>query len=84
MKITENTILSDILNEYPALEPKLLALDPRFADAAAECGLRSFQMMAGALEGKELNCDLLAHQGPFGVGYGVASFVEIGESHALA
>lgn len=30
MKITENTILSDILNEYPALEPKLLAADPRF------------------------------------------------------
>lgn len=30
MTITENTILIDILKEYPALEPKLLALDPRF------------------------------------------------------
>ena len=30
MKITENTVLSEILKEYPALEPKLLALDPRF------------------------------------------------------
>lgn len=63
---------------------RLASIDQRFADAAAECGLRSFQMMAGALEGKELVSELLAHQGTFGVGYGVASFVEIGEAHALA
>lgn len=50
-----------------------------FCEAAAECGLRSFQIMAGALDG--LNCDvqLLSNEGPFGVGYGVATCFPVGE-----
>ncbi len=30
MEINENTKLIDILNAYPALEPKLIAMDSRF------------------------------------------------------
>ncbi|NLX77051.1 MAG: AmmeMemoRadiSam system protein A [Clostridiaceae bacterium] len=48
--------------------------DPSFCESAAECGLRSFIIMAGALDGKELKSELLSYEGPFGVGYAVASF----------
>ena len=52
----------------------LFEFDPAFADAAAECGLRSFQIMAGAIEGLGFASELLSLEGPFGVGYGVAAF----------
>jgi AmmeMemoRadiSam system protein A len=51
-----------------------LNFDPSFCDTAAECGLRSFIIMAGALDGKSVKPELLSYEGPFGVGYGVASF----------
>ncbi len=53
---------------------RLFEFDPDFADAAAECGLRSFQMMAGAIEGLGFSSELLSLEGPYGVGYGVAAF----------
>jgi len=54
---------------------RLLTMDRGFADRAAECGLRSFQIMAGALDGIPVSSELLSHEGPFGVGYGVAAFM---------
>ena len=57
----------------------LLTLPPEFCDAAAECGLRSFQIMAGALDRKSVAPELLSYEGPFGVGYGVAAFTVTGE-----
>lgn len=53
---------------------RLFEFDPAFADAAAECGLRSFQMMAAAIDGLGFSSELLSLEGPFGVGYGVAAF----------
>ncbi len=53
---------------------ELLALDRDFCDRAGECGLRSFQIMAGALDRRAVRSELLSHEGPFGVGYGVAAF----------
>ena len=53
---------------------ELFRLDERTCDEAAECGLRSFQIMAGALEGSAFASQLLSYEGPFGVGYGVATF----------
>lgn len=53
---------------------RLFEFDPAFADAAAECGLRSFQMMAAAIDGLGFSAELLSLEGPFGVGYGVAAF----------
>ena len=58
---------------------QLLEFDEEFCDAAAECGLRSFQIMAGALDGKAIRPELLSYEGPFGVGYGVASFEVTGD-----
>ena len=48
--------------------------DATFLEAAAECGLGSFQIMAGALEGAAFTHELLSYEGPFGVGYAVAAF----------
>ena len=54
---------------------ELFEFDEAFCDAAAECGLRSFQIMAGAIEGQEVQSKLLSNEGPFGVGYGVATLL---------
>lgn len=53
---------------------KLLTADPSLCERAEECGLRSFQIMAGALDRTPVASELLSHEGPFGVGYGVAAF----------
>lgn len=58
----------------------LFDLDPVMRERGAECGVRSFMMMAGALDGCEYTGELLSYEGPFGVGYGVAAF-ETGNSH---
>lgn len=51
----------------------LFEFDEAFCDRAAECGLRSFQIMAGAIDGLGFQSRLLSNEGPFGVGYGVAT-----------
>ena len=61
---------------------ELLACDPSLAERAAECGLRSFQMMAGAFDRTPLRAELLSHEGPFGVGYGVACLYPTGAEAA--
>lgn len=57
----------------------LLTLPPEFCESAAECGLRSLQIMAGALDKKSVKPELLSYEGPFGVGYAVAAFEVTGE-----
>ena len=53
---------------------KLLTTPAELADSAAECGLRSFWIMAGALDRQQVKARLLSLEGPFGVGYGTAIF----------
>jgi AmmeMemoRadiSam system protein A/AmmeMemoRadiSam system protein B len=50
-----------------------------FTEKAAECGLRSCIIMAGALDGKKVRPELLSYEGTFGVGYAIASFTPEGE-----
>lgn len=57
---------------------ELLRADPGLCERAAECGLRSFQIMAGALDRTPVKPELLSYEGPFGVGYGVAAFTPTG------
>ncbi len=52
----------------------LLELDEKMCDKAAECGLRSFIIMAGTLDGKTYTSELLSYEGTFGVGYAVAAY----------
>ena len=65
---------------------RLLTMDPGLCGRAAECGLRSFQIMAGALDGLAVDAKLLSYEGITGVGYGVATFTVIGpdESRCFA
>lgn len=45
-----------------------------FCEKAAECGHRSFTIMAGALDGLGVKAERLSHEGTFGVGYGVCTY----------
>jgi AmmeMemoRadiSam system protein A/AmmeMemoRadiSam system protein B len=59
---------------------RFLEFAPDFCEAAAECGLKSFVIMAGALNGKEVASELLSYEGTFGVGYAVCEFTITGAS----
>ena len=58
----------------------LMDLDAQLIEEGGECGLRSIIMGLGALEGKILKSKILSYEGPFGVGYGVASIQGMEES----
>ncbi|HHT96506.1 MAG TPA: AmmeMemoRadiSam system protein A [Clostridiales bacterium] len=53
---------------------KLLEFPLDFCELAGECGLRSFIIMAGALDSKSIRANFLSYEGTFGVGYAVSSF----------
>ena len=53
---------------------ELLDFDSSFCDKAAECGHRSFVIMAGALDGLSVRAERLSHQDVTGVGYGICTF----------
>ena len=57
----------------------IVNIDPGLAEAAGECGLRTIIMMLGAMDGREADVDVLSYEGPFGVGYMVASLRPSGE-----
>ncbi len=63
----------------PAKPEKLLSMDEGFCEKAGECGLRSFIIMFGAMDGYEIKSEVYSYEGPFGVGYCVAAF-EPGEA----
>lgn len=58
---------------------KLFQFDSDFLEEVAECGLRSFVIMAGALDEKSVESKLYSIEGPFGVGYATGSFKVIGK-----
>lgn len=62
----------------------MLAFDPQIYEPAAECGLGSFQIMAGAFDRQKVKSELLSYEGPFGVGYAVACFEPEGGDEARA
>jgi len=49
-------------------------MDPDVIEKAAECGLRSYYVMLGAMDGYDFEGNLLSYEGTFGVGYSVMSF----------
>jgi MEMO1 family protein len=53
---------------------RFFEFEEKFCRRAAECGLRTFQMLAGVMEGMEVQSELLSYEAPFGVGYMVAAF----------
>ena len=53
---------------------ELFDFDEGFCDRAAECGHRSFVIMAGAFDGQKVKAERLSHQDVTGVGYGICTF----------
>ncbi|MDR0874973.1 MAG: AmmeMemoRadiSam system protein A [Clostridiales Family XIII bacterium] len=70
--ITETIESGDLL--------RVMELDASFCERAGECGHRPIVVMAGALDGMEVETKLLSYEGPFGVGYGIGSFLVTGTS----
>ncbi len=70
--------MADCFDKGDFLE--LLTTPAKLAEGAAECGLRSFWIMAGAFDCLDVESELLSCEGPFGVGYGVARFTPRGEN----
>ncbi len=58
----------------------LFDIDEALRDKAAECGFLPALMLAGALDKNEVKAELFSYEGPFGVGYAVASFEVTGEN----
>ena len=64
--------IMDVMGRGAFLE--LFDFDESFCEKAAECGHRSFCIMAGALDGCGLEIRRLSHEGTFGVGYGICTY----------
>ena len=45
-----------------------------FCEKAAECGHRSFTIMAGAFDRTAVDAERLSYEGPFSVGYGICTY----------
>jgi AmmeMemoRadiSam system protein A len=58
------------LNDVKLIETDLI-------NAAGECGLRSIYALAGVFDGMQIDAKVLSHEGPFGVGYMVATVYPI-------
>ena len=50
-----------------------------FCDKAAECGHRSFVIMAGCFDGNDVEAKALSHEDVTGVGYGICTFYPKGK-----
>ena len=69
--------LTDAIASYDV--QAVLNLDERLIDRAGECGLRSIVILLGALDGLQVKPAVLSYEGPFGVGYMVAS-LDVGDT----
>ncbi|MBO4847412.1 MAG: AmmeMemoRadiSam system protein A [Lachnospiraceae bacterium] len=58
---------------------ELFDFDEAFCERAAECGHRSFVIMAGALDGIKVKATKYSHEDVTGVGYGICSFIPEGD-----
>lgn len=61
---------------------RFLTFSPDFSEKAAECGLKSFIIMAGALSGLKCEPEFLSYEGSFGVGYAICSYKIRGEDES--
>lgn len=67
-----DTRIMDVMGR--AAFDELFSFEEPFLEAAAECGHRSFVIMAGALDGDAVDVKELSHEDTFGVGYGVCTY----------
>ncbi|HSW36603.1 MAG TPA: AmmeMemoRadiSam system protein A, partial [Candidatus Limnocylindrales bacterium] len=62
---------------------KILQFDQGLVGEAGECGLRSFVIALGMFADEEFSTDVISYEGPFGVGYLVASLHPVGGGKAI-
>ncbi|HHV71983.1 MAG TPA: AmmeMemoRadiSam system protein A, partial [Clostridia bacterium] len=53
---------------------RIMDTDPDLCEQAGECGFNPLIILTGSLDGYDYVSRLLSYEGPFGVGYAVASF----------
>ena len=58
---------------------ELFSFSEDFCEKAAECGHRSFVIMAGTFDGLSVQANILSHQDVTGVGYGICTFYPQGK-----
>ena len=68
--------IMDVMGQATFLD--LFRFDPDFCENAGECGHRSFVIMAGCLDGLGVKAEKLSYEGPFGVGYGICTYLPLG------
>lgn len=61
---------------------KFLTFESEFCDSAAECGFAFLYDNGWSACLQDVKAELLSHEGPFGVGYGVAAFEVGGDNPA--
>ncbi len=59
---------------------ELFEFSDEFLEKSAECGHRSFTILAGALDKEDIDAKALSHEDVTGVGYGICSFIPKGEN----
>lgn len=64
--------LIELLRREAAV-PEFFKFDPALLEKAAECGFRSLIMLLGCFDTVAFQVKVHSYEGPFGVGYGVAS-----------
>ncbi len=52
-----------------------MGFESSFCQKAAECGLRSFVMLSGALKDERFSSRFLSYEGTFGVGYAICEYM---------
>jgi len=58
----------------------LLNIPNSLRERAAECGYNSLMILAGCFDRQDVKAEILSYEGPFGVGYAVATFTPAGEN----
>jgi MEMO1 family protein len=61
----------------------ILDFDLQLVDEAGECGLRSFVIALGMLDGETYKSEIISYEGPFGVGYLVAALYPLKQNETI-
>ena len=59
---------------------EMMEMSPELCEKAAECGHKSFVIMAGTLDGLDVKATVYSHEDVTGVGYGICSFYPLTEN----
>ena len=65
-------IVAEALSEGDFLS--LFKIPETLRESAAECGYNSLMVLAGCFDRRKVSARLLSYEGPYGVGYAIASF----------